>query len=106
MLASPIQELEARAERWRAELQGQGAQVEVVDSRSAVGGGSLPGQSLPTRALSISVPDPGGLAHSLRMGEVAVVARVEHDKLLLDPRTVLPHQEEDLLRAVSEALKG
>ena len=106
MLASPIEELEARAERWRAELEGQGAQVEVVDSRSTVGGGSLPGQTLPTRALSISVPDPSGLAHRLRVGEVAVVARVEHDKLLLDPRTVLPHQEEDLLRAVSEALKG
>jgi L-seryl-tRNA(Ser) seleniumtransferase len=106
MLASPIEELEARAERWRAELEGQGAQVEVVDSGSTVGGGSLPGQTLPTRALSISVPDPSGLAHRLRVGEVAVVARVEHDKLLLDPRTVLPHQEGDFLGALSEALKG
>jgi len=106
MLASPIEELEARAERWRAEMEGHGAQVEVVDSGSTVGGGSLPGQTLPTRALSISVPDPSGLAHRLRVGEVAVVARVEHDKLLLDPRTVLPHQEGDFLGALSEALKG
>lgn len=106
MLAATIEELEMRAERWCAHLKEQGVQVEVVDSRSAVGGGSLPGQSLPTRALSISVPDPSGLAHRLRVGEVAVVARVESDRLLLDPRTVLPHQEEDLLRSLSGALKG
>jgi L-seryl-tRNA(Ser) seleniumtransferase len=106
MLAATIEELEVRVERWCAQLKEQGIQVEVVDSRSAVGGGSLPGQSLPTRALSISVPDPSGLAHRLRVGEVAVVARVERDRLLLDPRTVLPHQEEDLLRSLAKALKG
>jgi L-seryl-tRNA(Ser) seleniumtransferase len=69
-----------------------------------IGGGSLPEESLPTRVLAIEHPDVDGLAHRLRLGEPAVVGRVEHGRLLLDPRTVHPREDATLLAAVKSAL--
>jgi L-seryl-tRNA(Ser) seleniumtransferase len=34
-----------------------------------------------------------------------VVARIEEDRVLLDPRTVLPEEDEALLRGVKTALE-
>ena len=44
------------------------------------------------------------LAARLRRGEPPVVGRIDDDRVLLDPRTVLSKQEEDLLKVVSDAL--
>ena len=81
----------------------------MVDGHSAIGGGSLPGESLPTSLLSLDRSDgPGGataLAASLRAGDPPVIARIEDERVLLDPRTVLPDEEEPLLRAVASAMK-
>jgi L-seryl-tRNA(Ser) seleniumtransferase len=65
-----------------------------------VGGGSLPGETLPTRLLVLPAPEPDAAAAWLRGWPTPVVARIQKDHLLFDPRTVLPEQEEDLLRAV------
>ncbi len=90
--------LAARAEKWRDAI-GAGT---VERARSAIGGGSLPGQTLPTSVLII---EPGESAYrfaaSLRSSPVAVIARIEKDRILLDPRTVFPVQDD----AVVEALK-
>ena len=99
MIAAPEAELEKRARAWR-DATGFG---EVVRSESAVGGGSLPGETLPTWCWSPEVADPNAAAAALRTGEVPVVARVQHDRLLLDPRTVLDGQDGDLTAAVRAA---
>ena len=78
-----------------------------------VGGGSLPGSTLPTRLLAIrerargrerkTLPEG---ARRLRAGEPPVLCRIEKDRLLLDPRTVLTEEEEFLLaRLRSEIAK-
>ena len=69
----------------------------VVAAKSTVGGGALPGQTLPTRALALEVPSPDALAARLRAGDPPVVARIEGQRLLLDPRTVLPGRTRVLL---------
>jgi L-seryl-tRNA(Ser) seleniumtransferase len=89
MIAAEEQELKARAAAWQKHI-GQG---EVQPSRSTVGGGSLPEETLPTWVLSISVEKPNRVARRLRDLEPPVIARIEEDKLLLDPRTVLPDQD-------------
>ena len=93
----------ARAEKWRDEI-GAG---DVESARSAIGGGSLPGQTLPT---SVLVVEPGSasadsFATSLRQSPVAVIARIENDQILLDPRTVLPGQDAAVIEAVKFALE-
>jgi L-seryl-tRNA(Ser) seleniumtransferase len=73
-----------------------------------VGGGSLPGESLPTRVLSIpaSGRSADDLARALRIGKKPVVCRIEHDELRFDPRTVDPREDDDLVQAVKAAIGG
>lgn len=98
--------LERVAMVWAAALEEQGISAEVVDAFSTVGGGSLPGEQLPTRALALRPPDPDGLAARLRHGPVKVIGRIQHDAVLLDPRTVLPQQHGDLLAALQMAWRA
>lgn len=103
MIAAPLAEIEARARRWRETLHQVGIEAEIVDGASTVGGGSLPGETLPTKLLALPTAHPDRLAAALREGAQPVVARIEDDRLVLDPRTVLPEEEERLLETIKEA---
>jgi L-seryl-tRNA(Ser) seleniumtransferase len=104
MLARAPGELEATAERWAGALNARGAAASVQASRSAVGGGSLPEETLPTFAVALDYPHPDDLMARLRRGWPPVVARIEDGRVVLDPRTVLAEQEDALLDAVAAAL--
>lgn len=95
MIAAPLDALGEKARAWADEL--AGLDVEVIDAQSVVGGGSLPGESLPTRALAIRVDAPDEAAARLRTCDPPVITRREDDRLIVDPRTVLPRDEADLL---------
>jgi len=100
MISMSESKIANRAERWQAES-GIGT---VERARSAIGGGSLPGQTLPTTVLAI---EPAGstdqFASHLRQSPVAVIARIENDRILLDPRTVLAEQDEAVIEAIKFA---
>lgn len=105
MIAAGVQELEVRA---RAVAEAAGGDVRVVEGLSTVGGGSLPGDTLPTRLVSVGGDEARGgaegLARRLRTGEPAALGRIEADRLLLDLRTVLPGQDAALGAALKTAL--
>jgi L-seryl-tRNA(Ser) seleniumtransferase len=103
MISTSVQELEARAAAWAAELDRQGISALVVPAASTVGGGSLPGEVIPTRALALTHPAPDRLAAALRNGEPPLVGRIAEDRFLLDPRTVPPEMDEPVLRAIKAA---
>jgi L-seryl-tRNA(Ser) seleniumtransferase len=68
-----------------------------------VGGGSLPGGTLPTRLVAIRGRRKNNaqiISQRLRLQEVPVIGRISEDVLLLDPRTVLPEEDEIVLRAL------
>jgi L-seryl-tRNA(Ser) seleniumtransferase len=100
MIAAPLEKLRARSEAWVERL-GQG---EVVSGHSTVGGGSLPEETLPTSLLALSVRYPNAFTSHLRRADPPVIARIEDDRVVLDPRTVLVEQEEDLLKAIQGLL--
>jgi L-seryl-tRNA(Ser) seleniumtransferase len=113
MIAIPMDELRRRAAAWASALADVNAVFEVIEARSTVGGGSLPGETLPTWVLAIALPVEGdrslsvqALATRLRLETPALVGRIEHDRLLLDPRTVLPGQDEALLKTVKGVLES
>lgn len=103
MIATGPQVLRRRARSWARRLAAQGVPAVVVPGESAVGGGSLPGQTLPTFLLALAVASPDRLARRLRQGSPPVVARIEDDRLVFDPRTVLPGQDRALLQAIVSA---
>ena len=122
MIALPLAEIEARAGAWATRLGEWGVPASVVDGQSTVGGGSLPGETLPTRVVVVASDEKGTdkgargtrgtrgkggveeVARRLRTGEPPVVGRIERGLLLLDPRTVLPEEEAGLLAALRRAL--
>ncbi len=100
MIATPIETIEGRAMSWVEKLAKAGIAARVVGGRSTVGGGSLPGETLPTRLVAIQVDSPDELAHRLRAGDPPVIGRIEDDLFLLDPRTVLAEEDEVLIEAI------
>ncbi len=101
MIAAEEGTLQQRAHRWAAQI-GRG---EVVAGRSTVGGGSLPEETLPTRVLAIDVPHPDAFLKTIRSAEPAVIARIEEDRVVLDPRTVLEEQDDALIRVLKQSLQ-
>ncbi len=96
MLALKPDEIKSRAEAWIAEL-GYGS---LVEGRSTIGGGSLPGQDLPTYLLALHCKSTPRATAALRQQDPPIIARVQEDLLLLDPRTILPWQDKDLLKGL------
>jgi L-seryl-tRNA(Ser) seleniumtransferase len=106
MLGASADAMAARALTWQRQLLERGIEVEVVPAESTVGGGSLPGERLPTTALALT-PRPGraaDLLRRLREHEPPLIGRIEQERVLLDPRTVLPDEDDALLDAVVAAL--
>ncbi len=118
MISMPVEEIDKRAKVWAKVLSGK---ANVIDGESMVGGGSLPGSTMPTRLVAVrgGLPDResrGGkriscqkLAEMLRRNEqYPVIGRISDDVLLLDPRTVLPEEDEiiiSVLRSIAAELK-
>ena len=110
MISTPVQLLEERAVSWQEVVEKiPGVRARVDDSRSAIGGGSLPGETLPTRVLSLDCSTVDGGAQQvmerLRKADPPVIARIEDDRVLLDPRTVSTRSDEQLLRALTNSFK-
>ena len=105
MIALPVKAIEERARGWVDKLTEAGIAARVVDGWSTVGGGSLPGETLPTRLVAIQVDSPDELANRLRAGNPPVIGRIEDDLFLLDPRTVLAEEDEVLIEAIKKVYK-
>lgn len=107
MIASTEESIRNRAERWLNAVDGSAEAASLREARSTIGGGSLPGETLPTTVLALR--GSGGaekLAARLRENEPPVIGRIESDSMLLDPRTVLPDEDDALVAAVQSAVSG
>ena len=94
MISASTEELRERADCWKSVAGGWSS---IVSARSAIGGGSLPGETLESVALRIDCRrlgmTPDAVLSSLRQGQPPVIGRIEDDSVMLDPRTVLPDQD-------------
>ena len=92
MIAADTVQLRNRAELWR-EGCGNGS---VVEGESTIGGGSAPGQTLPTWLLKVQTAlSPDEAASKLRQASQPIIGRIVNDALYLDPRTVLRDSDAD-----------
>ena len=101
MISAHPDQIRLRAQKWKESLQ---VDAEIIESKSAVGGGSLPGETLNSWSLAIdSAGVLGGaqaLVTRLRENVPPIIARIEGDKVLLDPRTVMENEEDLVVDAL------
>ncbi len=101
MITTPLDTIKKRANQWVGQL-GYG---NLTEGLSTVGGGSLPGETLPTTLVSFKVPSPQRFLSQLRKASYPIIGRIQDDCVVLDPRTVLPEQEEYLLKIMASVIK-
>jgi L-seryl-tRNA(Ser) seleniumtransferase len=113
MISASAKEIGARVkkliEMLRASAPAGFAKFELREGQSVIGGGSTPGQLLPTHLIAIESLrcSAAELEERLRdgiSGGIPIIARVENDRLILDLRTVFPDQESVLVESLSAAL--
>ena len=105
MIAAGLDDIENRAKIWSNAL---GDIARVIPGETMVGGGSLPGGSLPTHLVTIDgsglKPSAKVIGEKLRKMEIPVIGRINEDILLLDPRTVLPEEDKTVLKSIKSVL--
>ena len=105
MISAPLHELKARASAWKGSA---GLWAEVVESHAAIGGGSLPGETIESFALRLDCGALGRSAESilthLRQRDQPVIGRIEDNHVLLDTRTVLPAQDKAVLSTLQSLI--
>ena len=105
MLATPLEALRRRAEAVVAALPDGAAAVVELDA--TVGGGSVPGATVPSIGVALAgstARSATGLLGSLRTGDPCVIGRIERHRVVLDLRAIAPEDDEMLVGAVARAL--
>ena len=102
MISTSESEIKKRANTWKKKLK----MGEVIQAQSMVGGGSLPGETLPSWVLALDLDHPQKILAALRDGTPSVVGRIDNDQILFDPRTVLPDQDQEFLKRLNSILES
>jgi len=102
MISAPLEEIDRRAKTW---AQAVDDLARVIDGETMVGGGSLPGGTLPTKLVAIRRKGKNTVqvvSQRLRQQEVPIIGRISGNVLLLDPRSVLPEEDQIVLQALED----
>jgi len=98
MLSLSLDQLRVRAKELQSRITRY--KTDLIPGESVTGGGATPTQSLPTVLIAIQAEDANGLERKLRACDPPVIARIENNQVVIDLRTVLPGEENELLRAI------
>lgn len=108
MLNTSVDEIRQRAQNVARQLEPlfhrHAIKCGLFDGYSTVGGGSLPGETLPTVLLALECEKPDDLANALRKCVPPIVARIRDHRVLLDLRTVL--SDDQLLASINTLVMG
>jgi L-seryl-tRNA(Ser) seleniumtransferase len=109
MISASPRILQNRAERIKNDLKKAGIEINIRESQSTIGGGSLPGEILPTIVISVTTVNPVGKSKGLtpdlqarffRNQTPPIIGRIENDNFVMDLRTVFPKQDDILISAI------
>ena len=102
MISADLNDIRSRAEKWQKEL-GVGI---LIESKSKIGGGSLPEETLPTWVFVLRVEKPDRFLKQLRDLDTPIIARIINEQVAFDPRTILLEQENKFLVEMKKILAG
>ena len=77
--------------------------IDIVETVSQIGGGSVPGSEIPGYGLQFSGTGSEGFATALRAARPSVIGRISDGCVVLDLRTVARHQLPHLAAAIKSA---
>jgi L-seryl-tRNA(Ser) seleniumtransferase len=103
MISASSAYLRLRCEDWVFQLPDSDF-ISITETRSAIGGGSLPDETLPSWGLAIETAHPDAVARVLRTGTPSIMPHIENDRLIVDARTVLPGQDRALIAGLTAAI--
>ena len=97
MLFQDIESLSKRAHDMQEKIGRE--KCEVIQSKTVMGGGTLPNREFPTIALHVK-----GKATKLekQFRENSIIGRIENDMFLIDFRSILPRFEEEIIKTARE----
>ncbi len=104
MIAMGLPEIERRAGQIVRSIASTTLTATLVPGLSTIGGGSAPGMTLATCLIALTSTEDSADALEWRLRHLnpPVIARIEEDRVVLDPRTVLSGQDEVLVRLLNE----
>lgn len=108
MLTRPLEQLQQEAEALAQKLRGLPMlEVSLQASASRVGGGAYPEHPLPTCCVGLGHPmGSEKLAEQLRGAPMPIIVRQQEGRVLLDPRTLLPGDDGQILTTLESLLTG
>lgn len=108
MLTASAKQLEPKAVQLADKLKKSvKADIQVIDTTSEAGGGSLPTLQLPTKAVAVKLPklSPTAAEKRLHDGEPPIFVRIADDRLVFDVRTILPGEDDIIVDALKKLVK-
>jgi L-seryl-tRNA(Ser) seleniumtransferase len=106
LIAATPAQLARRAKAAAARLEAAGIPAAVVETSSTIGGGSLPEETQPSRGVALSTTSAARAVGALRAAAPPVIARIVDDRVVLDLRSVLPEDDDELFTSVVTALSA
>jgi L-seryl-tRNA(Ser) seleniumtransferase len=106
LIAATAAQLARRAKAVAAQLEAAGIPAAVVETSSTIGGGSLPEETQPSRGVALSTTSAARAVGALRAAAPPVIARIVDDRVVLDLRSVLPEDDDELITSVVMALSA
>jgi len=101
MLSQSEAQIKQRAQAWQSQISGS----QIIPGESTIGGGSLPGETLPTWLLQLKSKSPNKLLNALREGKPPIIARIQDQSVVLDPRTVQTEEEIMIIQRLKQLLE-
>jgi len=106
LISFSLDEMTARVDRFLTMLREKklpaALHLEMIEGESAIGGGAAPMSRLKSALISLKHDrlSSNQLEEALRRHAPPVISRIENDRVLLDLRTVLPAEEDEVASAV------
>lgn len=102
MISCPLDKITARSQNICQKLKEKDIPAFTKEGQTAIGGGSLPGQTLPTKLIIIKPPCPVEIfSKELRSFNPPLLGRKEKEFFILDPRCIDPSSDNLVIKIVT-----
>ena len=107
MISAELDDLRTRAHNISTKIPSSDLySAKVIGTKSTIGGGSLPGETMDSFGIQLTVNNPENFALKIRTASSPVVPRIEDDAVIFDLRTVLQCDDNTLIASIGHSLQN